>query len=158
MSNWDYIKQKESQLDQMARARGYVPETEARRLDEEQIALEDERNTVKRKDEAAARALNIVAGKVEDTGKLRKELVDAGLAKEGVKFVQKIGERFLSSPEEQELLKQGRPAEPTEEELARLSEAASHLTEERARETSKRPSGSGSPETGEEAVAKVDDL
>lgn len=107
--------------------------------------------------EAAARALNVAAGKAEDAGKLRKEFVDAGLAKEGVKFVQKIGERFLSSPEEQELLKQGRPAEPTEE-LARLSEAASRLTEERARDVTKRPPASGLPRAEEESVAKVDDL
>ena len=98
MNNFDYAIEQQHRFDQMARKQGYVGPAEAQRITEDDISLEDQRNTVKRKDEAQARALNILGDKVEKTGDLKNAFINKG----GADVIVDTLKRMTTSKEEQE--------------------------------------------------------
>lgn len=114
MNNFDYALEQQRRFDQMARKQGYVGPQEVNRLTEEDIRIEDERNMVKRKDEAQARALNIAASKLEKTGDLKNAFISKG----GADVLVDTLKRITTSKEEQA----AGMYTPTVEDLARKAQ------------------------------------
>lgn len=118
MSNFDYAIEQQHRFDQMARKQGYVGPQEVNRVTEDDIRIEDERNMVKRKDEAQARALNIAAGKIEKTGDLKNAFISKG----GADVLVDTLKRMTTSKEEQA----SGMYTPTVEDLARKAQEIVH--------------------------------
>lgn len=121
MSNYDYIIQQQERLKDLGRKAGLIPKEEARQMQEEDIALTEQMNAVKRKDEAQAELLHIGADKLKSTGRLKEEVLSKGGADVLVKALQRI----TTPPSEA----QAAMYSPTPEELAEAMNRIGHQRE-----------------------------